>query len=90
MAIDTTSNNRMAEPQTRGPGRPSQSNPIQPQKDAEIAAITGKYVPALNCPTCGRGMTPRVERWLPNGDAACMCSLSGCRFVYTPPKVRAK
>ncbi len=76
-------------PQSRSPGRPPASAPRQPEQDAKVDT-TQRHVPPLTCPICGRGMVPRVERWKDDGSAACMCSLSGCRFIYTPAKVRAK
>lgn len=70
------------------------SRPLQPQQPA-VADLTQRQVPPIICPKCGRGMTPRVERWRPpNGNgieaADCQCSLNGCSFVYTPASVRIK
>ncbi len=63
------------------------------EKQPETPAIpdpTQRHVPALVCPGCGRGMTPRVERWCPDGSAACVCALTGCKFNYRPATVRIK
>lgn len=76
-------------PPSRPPGRPPASVPKQPEKDA-LPDATQRHVPAQSCPKCGRGMTPKVERWELNGEASCICTLSGCRFNYRPASVRVK
>lgn len=70
----------------RKPGRPPASVPKQPVQEAVIDP-TQRKVPPLVCPKCGRGMTPRVAGWH-GGTASCICSLTGCRFTYTPATVR--
>lgn len=82
----TDMQNRTAE---RKQGRPPASEPRSPAEEAVIDT-TQRHVPPLVCPKCGRGMTPRVERWEQNGEAACLCTLSNCRFLYRPAMVRVK
>ncbi len=76
---------------TRAP-RPV-GRPPNYQKQEAVPAVpdmTQRHVPPLTCPGCGRGMVPRVERWERDGSAACLCSLNGCRFNYTPATIRPK
>ena len=84
--MQTDIKNRTA-PSERNRGRPPESEPRQPERVAKID-LTQETVPPLTCPKCGRGMTPRVERWSPCGEAYCVCQASGCRFVYRPATTR--
>lgn len=70
-----------------------------PAPEEVIIDATLRAVPPMICPQsqggCGRGMTPRVERWRkPDATgiqcADVQCMLCGRRFVYTPAVVRAK
>jgi hypothetical protein len=79
--------NRMADTERRKPGRPPNTKPSDPV-EAMPVVLNERHVPPINCPCCGRGMTPIVLRWVPDGTAACTCRLCGKRFNYTPPKVR--
>ena len=82
----TDMQNRTAE---RKQGRPPASEPRMAAEEARVDT-TQRHVPPLVCPKCGRGMTPRVERWETSGEASCICTLSNCRFLYRQAMVRVK
>lgn len=52
------------------------------------AQLIGSRLPPVICAGCGRGMQPVYIRKRPDGKIDARCSLSGCLFVYTPPRVR--
>jgi len=64
--------------------RPKQeSRPVHP-------VVLSDRVPPQSCPTCGRGMDPRVHRTyrdMQNPYADCECRLCGKRFRYQYPRV---
>ena len=76
-------------PPSRPPGRPPANTPRQPEHPAVVATTT-RHLPPLHCPKCLGGDQHKLERWLPDGTAACLCVLCGRRFIYTPATVRAK
>lgn len=80
-------NNRIAKPQGRPPNYEKQA-PTEAVPD-----LTQRHVPPLVCPKCGRGMTPRVERWRSDAIgtfADCICVLTNCKFIYRPAETRVK
>ena len=83
--------NRMAEPQARGRGRPSNSevSDRQPAVEAQMVVVPDNVLPCI-CPKCGRGMQPRVIRKRPDGVRDCTCALCGKEFEYTPATIRPK
>jgi hypothetical protein len=72
--------------------RAQKPEPRQEKKPEQPAVVdtTQRHVPPLICPICGRGMVPRVQRWELYGEAACICTLSGCKFTYRPAVIRVK
>jgi hypothetical protein len=86
--------NRMAAPANRGPGRPPGTDRVLPAAQPATVDTTQRTVPPLIAPCCGRGMTPRLERWEVAGthkdQASCLCTLCGGRFYYDPAKVILK
>lgn len=93
-----TPQNRMAEQQTRGRGRPPSSPllatvPVAPNPEVpaplKVLALTAP-------PCCGRAQdrAPKVERWrtLPDGVrvADCVCPMCGGRYVHAPEQARKK
>lgn len=74
--------NRMAQAETRGPGRPTKQelaeNPPQPAKFVEVNTIS------LVCPCCGRGAMTRVlDARNEQGKRKHLCLNCGGRFVAT-------
>lgn len=81
--------NRMAQPETRGRGRPRNDEVRQPEIEAPPIHVDGAVLPCT-CPKCGRGMTPRILHRRADGSRDCACGLCGAGFVYTPATVRVK
>ncbi len=90
--------NRMAQPETRGRGRPA-SSPLPatiPTTPNPGVPPELKVVALVNPPCCGRAQdrAPRVERWRTLPDAVrvadCICPMCGARYVDTPAQARRK
>jgi len=72
--------NRLAEPDTRRPGRPSKADLAQrppPEPTRPVAIVT---VEGLLCPACGRGVTLRrcTRQHLEDGGVVTWGSCSAC------------
>jgi hypothetical protein len=91
--------NRMADTEKRGQGRPPKSEPrmptvpLVPNPEVEPQlTVTAQRHP----PCCGRAQNrqPRIERWRTIQDgvrvADCICPNCGKRYVETPAQARAK
>ena len=85
--MTTIPQNRMADPEKRGQGRPPKSEPRLPSVEAEPMVIPDTVM-TCTCPRCGRGQQPKVVRRRPTGERDCTCSLCGRQFVYTPATIR--
>lgn len=81
--------NRMADTEKRGRGRPPKEAERPPAVEAETVVIPDRVLPCM-CPKCGRGQQPRTVRRRPNGIRDCSCALCGKEFEYIPAMVRSK
>lgn len=86
--MENNMHDRMSDTPRRRGRPPKEQRPPATTVEAMPVVLPIRHVPPLNCPKCGRGMVPRVQRW-DGAVANCLCSLCAGRFDYTPPQVRS-